>query len=175
MPWVRKYPGHRFYILDPAFAAGEIDEDGEEGEHDDDKRDRDYVFLTIGDYRTERKTESDHAHAPEKSADDVVREEFSVGHGAGAREDRRKRPHDRHEAREDEGASAVLLIETLGALEIFLLEKPRILAILQMVADLRAEPVASRVTQYRCDDDGQHKGTYGEKSAGRKESCGKEE
>ena len=63
------------------------------------------------------------AGTPQDAADDVEDEERAVLHAADAGDDRRERPHDRHEAGQHEGLGAVLLEELVRLLDVLLLEQ----------------------------------------------------
>src|SRR3989344_8787146 len=97
------------------------------------------------------------------------------GRGAEASEPRREGAHDRHEAREDDRAAAVLLEESVSALQVFLFEKARIFALEESGPDMCAEPVAHRVADNRGGDDEEDKRPESEEAGSREKSCGEEE
>ena len=72
---------------------------------------------------------------------------------ADARDDRRERPHDGHEAGQDEGLRAVLLEELVGLVDVLLLEELGVRPVEERRADLLAEHVARLVADDRGDHD----------------------
>jgi hypothetical protein len=85
-----------------------------------------------------------HRHA----ADDVEHGEAPVAHRSDARDERRERPHDRDEARQDDRLAAVLLVEALRAHEVLLVEEARAFVREHLGADLAADPVVHRVADH---------------------------
>ena len=63
---------------------------------------------------------------PEHAAGHIVTLKPAVAHAAGARHERREGAHDRHEAGDDDGFTAVPFEELVGAIQIGLLENPGI-------------------------------------------------
>src|SRR3990167_11224064 len=65
----------------------------------------------------EHETRERESYRPEESTDNIEGEEAGVMHTPDTCEDRREGAHDGHEARENDGFAAVLLVKFLGAPE----------------------------------------------------------
>src|SRR5262249_29131496 len=85
-------------------------------------------------------------------ADDVERKEARVAHLADAGDERREGANDGHEARDDDGLSAVALVEILRANEVLLVEEERTLAAKNFRADAGPNGVVGRVAENGRDD-----------------------
>lgn len=64
-----------------------------------------------------------HTPHPSDRTQHIIREEFAEFHSAHARDDGRKRAYDRHELREHDRHSPVLLLEFVGANSMLLVEE----------------------------------------------------
>ena len=83
---------------------------------------------------------------------DVEEREHRVAHPGGAGDQRRERPHDRHEPGDHDGERAALLEEGVGLVEILLLEQLRV-RLEHRGADVAADPVADLSAEYGGDRD----------------------
>ena len=91
----------------------------------------------------EEVAEQDHAADPEEAAEDVVAQIATVRHFRSAGHRRAERADDRNEAGEDYGLAAMMLVESVGALEMLALEEARIGPVVEALAHAPADPVAS--------------------------------
>ena len=66
---------------------------------------------------------------PAHRAHEVVEREASVAHPADAGDEGHEGADDRHEAADDDGQGAVLLVEGVGLVEVLAIEKPRVLGL----------------------------------------------
>ena len=89
-----------------------LDNGRHDGDHDD--RDDDQAEVVLHDGQVAEEVTGEHTDEhPRDPADDVVGEELRVRHRPDARHKRRKGPDNRHEARDDDGLAAVLLVERM--------------------------------------------------------------
>lgn len=113
---------------------------GEDGNDDDAENDDLHIFLNEREGSEEESCAEEEAD-PEDGTDDVVEEEFPIGHQRNARNKRSECADDGNEAGEDDGASAVFFIKRMSFHEVFPPEEPAGF----VVKDFRAKPLADRV------------------------------
>ena len=90
----------------------------------------------------------DERRDPRDAADDVVGDEAAIAHSGHAGHERRERPDDRHEARDDDREPAVAVVERLRPAQVLLLEPARI----GLIEDARPDVVADRVVDRVAED-----------------------
>ena len=95
----------------------------EQRNQDDQDGDDAEVLFDHRDVAEQVATPQEQRH-PQNSAQQVVAQEFAVGHPTNTCDERRKGPDDGHEARECHCHAAVPLEEFLGAMQVFDLEQP---------------------------------------------------
>ena len=102
---------------------------------------------------TEHIAEAEARRDPEEGAGDVVEGERAVGHVAGAGDKRHERPHDGHEARDDDRLAAVLLEEGVRLLQVLAVEQPvQATALVVRREHFRPERAADAVVDGVADD-----------------------
>ena len=90
-----------------------------------------------------------HAADPEDGADDVVGGELPVAHLADAGDDRRERPQDRHELRQDDRLAAVPLVVLVRHPQVLAAEQQRVGPAVERLAGAIADLVAGGVADDR--------------------------
>lgn len=137
------------------FVFQHMDSGRQHGEDNDAQDNGDEVAVDIRNEAAQVVAGQRDADPPGQAADDVIGNELGIGHAPHPGEYGGKRPDDRHEAGQDNGLAAVLLVELLGALEVMFMEEQRFLPLEDLPAHPVAEPIAHRVA---CD--GGDKGDY---------------
>ena len=105
------------------------------------------MFRNARNRAAEYEANHEHAPDPQERARNVVREVRLETHLRSARDHRRERPYDGHEARQNDRLPAVLLVELLGPQQMLLVKEKTVLAREQPRARHSADVVAARVTQ----------------------------
>src|SRR5262249_32265763 len=142
-------------VLPTASGAEEFDDAGEDRQHDDGADHQMEVALNGRD-GAESIAGDNEEPDPRRGAGDIEEAESAVWHLADARDERRERPNDRHETRENDRLAAVLFVERLRADEVLLVEEQRRLALERARPDAVADRVIDRVPEHGGDEEEQH-------------------
>src|SRR5688572_2459787 len=97
--------------------APNLEGERQHGDHDDADGHQTEIFLDERNVSREVAQQTEAPH-PQDAAADVEREEARIVHATDARDERRKRAHDRHEPREHDCLAAVHLVEALRSQEV---------------------------------------------------------
>jgi len=147
----KKTPAQAFLCVLASF--DDLEDDGEEGNEDDGNDDGEEVLIHVWDDGTQEESKNRDSDAPQQGTDDVVAYERRVLHRADASKYGCKSAHHRYEARKNNGAGAVFLVERLSTLEVLLVQEEAAGLLKEASAVASTKPVACRVAQYGSDDD----------------------
>ena len=96
--------------------------------------------LVLASCAKEVTEESEDGH-PDHPAYDVIAFETPVGHLPNAGHKRRERAYDGNESRQDDGLPAVLFVELMGALQVFLVQEPHVFSAKHFWSNVVSYPV----------------------------------
>src|SRR6266542_1720214 len=135
-----------------AALAVDLHRDGDAREHDDGDHNRVHVLGDVGHGAAEGEATQAHGGDPADAAHHVVGEEAAILHGAHPGQYGGEGADDGHEAGDDDGLGAVLLVEVPGALHVLGIEEERFLA----DEDARTQSGPDGVAHAVPDDGGGH-------------------
>src|SRR5580704_14203795 len=103
------------------------------------------ALADVGHSAAEEVAAKDRGADPGYAANDVEHDVSRVGHFRGAGYGRAEGAHDRDEASEDDGATAVLFIKLMGALEVAAAEEERVFLLIEGRTHRAADPIAELI------------------------------